>query len=259
MLEEEVNKELVHVSEWLKANELSLNVSKSNVLVFRKKNESKARQIKLKINNCDIQEKECAKYLGLYFDNKMMFHHHINQVNVKLNKGNAILAKLRHYTSESIIRNVYHAHVESHLNYGLSVWGCASKTQMDKITTNQKKSIKIMKFVKARDHIDMPFKNTGILPVDQLRCMSTSKFIWKTNNNVTPFCKTLFEQSRAYISERDDLKYLVPFKNTLYARSSTFYRGIKEWNRLPDSIKKSKTINTFKTNLKKLLFSTLDC
>ena len=112
-----LNIELCHVSDWLKSNKLSLNVAKSNFLHFRNKNDTNNQPIKLFIDKSEIEEKEFAKYLGIIIDNKLTFAQHIDYLKTKLNKGNAIIAKLSHFSPETVVRNLYFAHIQSHLNY----------------------------------------------------------------------------------------------------------------------------------------------
>ena len=122
-----LNEELVHVTEWLKANKLSLNVKKSNLINFINRGTT-TKNITIKINDFEIKEVEYAKYLGVLIDNKLSYSHHITQVETKLRKGNAMLYKLRHFLTEDMIKDIYHAHIQSHINYGLSLWGTAVKT-----------------------------------------------------------------------------------------------------------------------------------
>ena len=109
-VEETINRELIHVSDWLVANKLSLNVKKPNVLLFRSKNVV-TRNINIEINGVQAEEKEHAKYLRVLVDNKLSFHNHINHVNSKLTKGNAILTKVRKYIPPSVLTNTYHAYL----------------------------------------------------------------------------------------------------------------------------------------------------
>ena len=64
IVEQTINQELIHVSNWLIANKLSLNVKKSNVLVFRTKDSTVNRHINITINGAQAEEKSHAKYLG---------------------------------------------------------------------------------------------------------------------------------------------------------------------------------------------------
>ncbi len=249
-LESTLNEELSSVSNWLKANKLSLNIKKSNILVFRNKVTKTTETIDVKINGSPIEEKTYAKYLGLLIDNKLTFEKHIDHVLTKMKKGNGILAKLRYFVPEDSLRNVYFAHIQSHLNYGSLVWGSAARYHINKIIQSQKKSIKIMNFVRAREHIEAPFKTNKILPFDKLRALNMIKFIWKIRNNFTPFVKGLLEQNQVVESDRNNMKYLIPFRNTLKARSSIFFAGIIEWNKLPSKLKESTSTPSLNSNCK---------
>ena len=121
-LEKTLNEELIKVSHWLIANKLSLNVKKSNALLFRTKNESSAPKINLQLNGSPIEEKISAKYLGIILDHKFTYEEHIKQVRSKLIKGNAILSKVRHFIPEKMLMNTYNAHIQPHIDYGFALW-----------------------------------------------------------------------------------------------------------------------------------------
>ena len=89
-LEEVLNRELVHVSNWLIANKLSLNIKKSNALLFRTKNQAKSAKINLVLDGIAIEETESAKYLGVILDHKFTYENHIKQVKSKLIKVSVV-------------------------------------------------------------------------------------------------------------------------------------------------------------------------
>ena len=64
-----MNSELKKVSEWLLANKLSLNVSKSNFFVISPRKIDKS--IELKVNNKKLKQENYAKYLGVIIDDKL--------------------------------------------------------------------------------------------------------------------------------------------------------------------------------------------
>ena len=117
-VEQTINKELVHVSNWLVANKLSLNVGKSCALLFRQKNDKSIPALNITINGLPIDEKEFAKYLGILIDNKLTFSKHIQHIRTKLNKGNAILSMVRHYLPKKTLLNTYNAQIQPHIDYG---------------------------------------------------------------------------------------------------------------------------------------------
>ena len=93
-LENILNTELEKLSDWLTANKLSLNVGKSNVLLFRPKNAKNELKSKLTINGEKLEEKFFAKYLGILIDNKLTFNNQTDHIKKKLIKSNCLLAKL---------------------------------------------------------------------------------------------------------------------------------------------------------------------
>ena len=64
-LERTVNREL---NKWLNVNRLSLNIDKTNFIVFHPYNKPIKKSIIIKSNNKAIIEKEYIKYLGVLID-----------------------------------------------------------------------------------------------------------------------------------------------------------------------------------------------
>ena len=239
-VEETINRELIHVSDWLVANKLSLNVKKSNVLLFRSKNVV-TRNINIEINGVQAEEKEHAKYLGVLVDNKLSCHNHINHVNSKLTKGNAILTKVRKYIPPSVLTNTYHAYLQSHINYGLNIWGNAAKSNLVKVERQQRKAIRTMHF-KNRDfrETDQLFKTSKILPLDLCKKLNSSKLLWQAKNSC------LDSSVSSLFNERENGTFHVPFRRIETTQSSIAYRGVQMWNQIPQEIRQSPSLRCFK-------------
>ena len=69
-----------------------------------------------------VFEPPSVKYLGVYFDNKLTFKRHIDILCCKLNRMVGILWKCPQLALETK-KMIYHSLVESHLNYGILMWG----------------------------------------------------------------------------------------------------------------------------------------
>ena len=138
-IEKIYNEELRHVSEWLNANKLSLNIGKSNLILFQKGQTKITYKPDIKIMGEHIKEKEFTKYLGVLIDKTLSWTYHINHVNLKISRGKAILTKLRHYVSKDTLCMLYFAFVQPNIDYGLIVWGSATPSALKPIQTNIKK------------------------------------------------------------------------------------------------------------------------
>lgn len=254
-LQDKLNAELVHVSDWLIANKLSLNVKKSNALLFRTKNCSSNNQINLEINGSPIVEKDHAKYLGLLIDHKLTFEYHIEHINTKMIKGNALLAKLRHYVPDTVLKNFYNAQIQPHLDYGALVWGTSAQTHISKIAKSHEKSIKIMNF-KKKDDLPLPlFKHAKILPLDMNTKFIQGKFIWKlVHGQSTERMQGMFLENGVVQSQRSLWKLLLPCKRTDFGTRFITFSAVKQWNAIPNNIISINRFSYFKKEYKKFLF-----
>ena len=77
-LEIKVNAALNNISNWLKANKLMLIVKKSTLLIFNinKNNDDNKTQIKLFTDKEELEQKDTAKYIGIYFNKLNMEQTH---------------------------------------------------------------------------------------------------------------------------------------------------------------------------------------
>ncbi len=88
-LETIVNKELVEVCEWLNSNKLTLNLRKTNYVIFRPHQKKQNYQDSVKLfdntnNSIEIECKEFAKYLGVLIDSNLTWKYHIDNIYLAL-------------------------------------------------------------------------------------------------------------------------------------------------------------------------------
>ena len=248
-LEETLNQELVKVSHWLIANKLSLNVKKSNTLLFRTRNESNSPKINLNLNGVPIEEKQNAKYLGLIVDNKLSYENHVKHVKCKLIKGNAILAKVRHFVPTDSLTNTYNAHIQPHINYGLNLWGYAAQSHLDEVIPLQKKALRIMCFKKPREESEPLFVRKNILNFHKNVKLHAGKMLWKAANSfLCPSLNPLFN-----LRDDDSNTFHTFYKRLDVSQNSITYAGVRTWNSIPIEIRSSPSLNCFKRKFKEHL------
>ena len=69
---------------------------------------------------------------------------HINYLITKLKCSIGSLNRIKDYIPTSLHKSLYHTLFESHLTYGISVWGGVSNKNLDKLFKIQKKCLRIM-------------------------------------------------------------------------------------------------------------------
>ena len=145
-VETQLHKDLKHASTWLNANRLSLNVSKSKLLIFQSKYKNiDYSKISIKLNGIRLLPSDHVKYLGIFIDNNLSQDYNTIQLSIKLSCTNGILSKLRHFTPVSSLISVYYYSLfYSHVTYGCSVWSLTKMSNINKINILQKKCIRII-------------------------------------------------------------------------------------------------------------------
>ena len=82
---------------WLRANKISLNASKTEMLIFRHPNKKFDFNLKIKLGGKKVIPSLYVKYLGIYIDCHLNWKYEVNELSTKLSRANGMLAKIRHY------------------------------------------------------------------------------------------------------------------------------------------------------------------
>ena len=98
-INKQVNYGLKNLSNWLKANKISLNVGKTEKLFTSPNNWTE-----IKLNGKRLHETDSAKYLASPIDKRLTWKQKFNHVVLELNKANAMLSKLRHVLDIKTLR-----------------------------------------------------------------------------------------------------------------------------------------------------------
>ena len=75
------NAELDNLSEWFKSNRLSLNIKKTNYIIFSPKSKCRQQQVNsftIHIDGETIERVEHARFLGVYTDEKLQWNEQSN-------------------------------------------------------------------------------------------------------------------------------------------------------------------------------------
>ena len=121
-INKQVGHDLKYLSYWLNANKICLNVSETEVVLFKSIRKQTETTLKLKSNGKKLYTTNSVKYLGIKIDENLNWHQQINNVAVKLNRANAMLSQVRHFVDKKFLKLIHHAIFEPHLFYFCLVW-----------------------------------------------------------------------------------------------------------------------------------------
>ena len=153
-----VNIELRNLHEWLTSNNLTLNTTKSNFVIFHPYHKRVTYQPSLymidneKNGNVTLESKNFIKYLGVLVHKNVTWKYHIDNITAKISKTIGLISKRRHSIPRHILLYIYQTLIHLHLNYGIAAWDQASKTSLNKILILQKKVLRMMYFTCIGEH-----------------------------------------------------------------------------------------------------------
>ena len=118
VLQNTVNQEISKLVNWLNANRLALNVSKTNFVIFSASNKP-LQPVTILINRQAIEQKDSVKYLGVLIDSKLTFKQHITAISKKVSRATGMMYKLRPFVNKKILQMTYYTLVYPFLTYAL--------------------------------------------------------------------------------------------------------------------------------------------
>ena len=148
---------------WLNANKISLNVQKTEFIIFHSKSKVLSFDPFLKVGGKKIFPSSSIKYLGVHLDKHLDWKSHVNSIIPKLQRANGALSKLRHLIPLKPLTSIYHALFQSHIRYACQVWGLRDTHITHRILTLQKTALRLITFNEPRAHSNPIFAELGIL------------------------------------------------------------------------------------------------
>ena len=250
-----ISNELLKLNVWFAVNKLSLNVNKTNYMLFS--NCKINSDLIITINNVNIDRVYVTKFLGVYIDHNLNWKEHIFNISRKLSKSIGIIHKASQMLNTKALYTLYCAIFLPYLNYCSEVWGNTYKSNVTPLFLKQKKVIRIVCKSNFLDHTAGLFYKLKALTLPQIIDFSTGIFMFKAYHKLLPNTLqnffTLASYDRYNIRQKNNFKqkYVRTKKKQLCISTS----GVKLWNSLDDSIKQCKTLSLFKTRYKQKLLS----
>ena len=130
-----LNFELAKLTDWLKANKISTNVSKTQYIVFHR-SRRKLDKEDILLDNTIIKQATFTKFIGIIKDDKLKWIHHISYIK----NGMGIISKASKVLKRKVLLQLYHSFVIPYLIYCVEIWGNASDIHLHQLITTQKKN-----------------------------------------------------------------------------------------------------------------------
>lgn len=223
------------VGEWFESNRLLLNTDKTNKMVFT-------------LRNVELQETDddALGFLGVQLDRGLQWHRHIEILARRLCTGVYQLRHLSNKVSLTVLRTAYFANFQSHLSYGILVWGHATGAQ--RIFALQRRAIRVVASLRYRDDCRKAFIDLKIITLPSLFILECLDFIKKNVEYSTAHADIHQYDTRS----KHDL--VPPYWRLRRCQSGPGYWGFKFFNVLSDSVR-SLEYNQFRNRIKDILIN----
>ena len=179
-----LNIDLKSLNQWLLANKISLNATKTELIYFRSK-KTKIPESVIKLNGVKLCPTSHVKYVGLTLDEHLTFERHIKLLNAKLKRANNLIAISRHYLTKELILQIYFGQFYSHLTYGCQIWG-QNESKLEQTIIFHKKAIRLISFAHHLDHSSPLFKNLKLLKLTDIIKQNNILFVHNVINDKSP-------------------------------------------------------------------------
>ena len=176
-----IENELSKVTNWLHANKMKINISKTKVLHY-----SAHRKVinppQLHLNNELIERVEYFNYLRITIDQNLTWKIHTQNLSRKIAKAVGVLCRLNNFLPSYVLKTIHSSLLACHLNYGILLWG----GKIDQIFKLQKKAVRVITNSPPFSHTDPIFIDLNLLKVQDIYILNQFKFAHKLFNSKLP-------------------------------------------------------------------------
>ncbi|CAL8143432.1 unnamed protein product [Orchesella dallaii] len=250
----EIEKDLVHVNEWLNNNHVKLNVDKTQLLfVCKPQLKHAVSNVDICLNNKKIEKVQTLKILGVLLDTNLNFSDHCKHVCKKSYKSLSMIYPLKNVLSIENKVTLINAFIFSVLSYASIIWmnnlNNACMSMIDKVikaaaryVLNKRKYDSLTKNI-CSDLEWLFSKGKYVLECLKMTYMFTYTSQCGYFNNYLDFSYTTVQKTRNNVYRKPATS-----PKTIWGERSFKYRAVNMWLQLPNFITSYNTssINNFK-------------
>ena len=254
-----MNSELHKLANWLKANKLSLNVTKTHYMLFGFKNIPLG-HYPITLDGINLERVKFTKFLGITIDDKLSWSRHITNIGLKVSQGLGILYRLRQHIPLSILHILYQTLILPHLTYCAILWGGAYPTTLGPLLVLQKKALRVITFSDYCAPSTPLFLKFGFLRISDIYTYQILIFMFLVSRSELPSsCLRYFSINPVPTHNTRAVNYFkIASYRTNIRKKSISITGPITFNALPVNLQNAICLSSFKRDVKKYLSKPLN-
>ena len=257
-IEKQLNGVFTNICEWFVDNRLSIHFGEDKTKSILFASERKIKKVpKLKINYKNIQIKQHSQvtHLGCILDETMSGESMALKVTNKINSRLKFIHRKNKFVTPALRRLLCNALIQPHFGYASSAWYSNLTQKMKiKVQITQNKCIRYCLQIDKTTYVSKnEFETLIWLPVKDRFNQSINSIVFKYFTKQCPsYLNEVFELAcpNNLRIRNSYLKLIFPFQKTSMGQNALSFIGPSIWNKTPEVLKKTNSINIFKHNLK---------
>ncbi len=254
---------LLDVKDWMIANKLKMNDSKTEFLIIGSRQQLKKVEYDfIMVGDTSVKVVDHVRNLGAYFDSSLTMSKHID---VKCRNASMHLysiRKIRKFLTREACETLIHAFIFSQLDYCNALLYDLPDTQIRKLQRIQNFAARVVYKLPKFSHVTELFEELHWLRVRDRIEFKVLLFTFKAINCASTTPSYICEMFKVQQSVRPSRvkKLIVPkVKLETFEARSLGFAGATLWNNLPDYLRSITDLDGFKTGLKTHLYRRAYC
>ena len=233
-------------------------MAKSTYLLYHNRKQS-IPNFKIVLNGVEVPKTSCAKFLGVWLDDKLKWNIHANKLISKLKSGIGMMCRRKNLLSTKAKKLLYFGQIHSNLSYGLCIWGTMLQSSLTKKLSKIQKNV--VRLIDTRITVEEMYQSHKILKFEDMVNVEQCKLGYKLCHDLLPKALTK-SMTRDHQKEHLGKEHEYPTRNkaipnlpnvtsNMY-RSSFLFKSTKLYSELDSKIKNSHSLTVFVKRCKEL-------
>ena len=249
----ELNENLEKVNNWSKQWLVKFNPRKTESLLISRKQNNPVIHPSLYFDRIPVVEVTSHKHLGLVFNNRCHWGEHIDYVVSKASTKLNVLRSLKFDLDRKTLQCMYLSFIRPVMEYGDIIFDNSPDYCKDKLEKINIEAARIITGATKLVSLNKLYTESGFESLETRRKKHKLTEFFKIKSSMTPeYLRNLLplqhDQQHSYPT-RNSSNYILPHCRTTYHFNSFIPSTISMWNQLPNHIKESNTISSFKQKL----------
>ena len=196
-----------------------------------------------------LTEMKASRFLGLNLSNNLNWEPHLLTGKRPLIPGLrsqlGMISKLRNSLSKKLKLMIVNSLILSRINYGLSIWGNSSPTQLKKVQVILNTAARFITGLPKITRQSTLMVQCNWLNLEELIEYHSTIQMWKVVNWQCP------QHMTSKIHVTPDSRIMTSIPRLKMTTNSFRWKTILYWNNLPDDLREEKSLNRFKVCTKR--------